>query len=42
MDNHLILTENEIKNKIFLIRGLHVMLDKDLAVLYDVETRALK
>ncbi len=30
-----------IQNKIFLIRGLKIMLDKDLAALYDVETRVL-
>lgn len=30
-----------IERKIFLIRGKKVMLDKDLAVLYSVETRAL-
>ncbi len=31
-----------IKNKIHTIRGLQVMLDRDLAKLYDVKTRALK
>ncbi|HBR79206.1 MAG TPA: DNA-binding protein [Candidatus Moranbacteria bacterium] len=30
-----------IENKIFLIRGKKVMFDKDLAVLYGVETRTL-
>ena len=30
-----------IENKIFLIRGLKVMLDKELALLYNVDTRAL-
>jgi len=30
-----------IESKIFLIRGKKVMLDKDLAMLYGVETRAL-
>lgn len=30
-----------ITRKIFLIRGMKVMLDKDLADLYEVETRAL-
>ena len=29
-------------NKIYLIRGQKVMLDKDLAELYDVETKRLK
>ena len=31
-----------IQNKIFEIRGHKVMLDFDLAALYNVETRALK
>lgn len=31
-----------IQNKIYEIRGCKVMLDFDLALLYDVETRALK
>lgn len=30
-----------IENKIFIIRGLKVMLDSDLAQLYEVETKAL-
>ena len=30
-----------IANKIYLIRGMKVMLDRDLAELYDVETRTL-
>jgi len=36
------LTIQEINNKIYTIRGLKVMLDRDLAVLYEVETRRLK
>ena len=32
----------EIEKKIYTIRGLQVMLDKDLAALYGVETRVLK
>ncbi len=32
---------NEIQNKIYSIRGLQVMIDRDLASLYDVETRVL-
>ena len=40
--NHKItITENYIANKIYLIRDKRVMLDKDLAELYEVETRAL-
>ncbi len=40
-ENQLIQTEN-IKNMIFTLRGQQVMIDRDLAVLYQVETRALK
>jgi hypothetical protein len=40
--NEIVTTDEEIKNKIFTIRGLQVMLDRDLAELYQVETRALK
>jgi phage regulator Rha-like protein len=32
---------NFIKNKIYLVRGLHVMLDSDLAKVYEVETKVL-
>ena len=38
--NHLVLQE-EVENKILLIRGKKVMLDRDLAELYEVETRSL-
>lgn len=41
MKNELILNENEIESKIFTIRGLQVMLDRDLAELYEVETKRL-
>ena len=30
-----------IENKIYLIRGKKVMIDRDLAFLYEVETRVL-
>ncbi|MCF7798302.1 ORF6N domain-containing protein [Candidatus Woesearchaeota archaeon] len=33
---------SDIKNKIFTMRGLQVMLDKDLADFYNIETRVLK
>jgi len=36
------LTANKIESRIFTIRGLQVMLDRDLAELYGVETRVLK
>ena len=41
MSNSIILYENEIESKIFTIRGLQVMLDRDLAELYGVETRII-
>jgi hydrogenase-4 membrane subunit HyfE len=31
-----------IKSKMFTIRGVQVMLDRDLAIFYNVETRVLK
>jgi ORF6N domain len=36
------LTDADIKNKIYFIRGLHVILDKDLALLYYVKTIRLR
>ena len=32
----------EIEKRIYFIRGVKVMLDRDLAELYEVETRTLK
>jgi hypothetical protein len=32
---------SQIENKIYTIRGLQVMLDSDLAVMYQVETKVL-
>ncbi len=37
-----LLVQNEIGSRIFMLRGKEVMLDRDLAELYGVETRALK
>jgi len=37
-----IIPSERILSKIYLIRGVKVMLDKDLAELYDVETKRLK
>jgi len=34
MDNIIQIDENSIKNKIYTIRGVQVMLDRDLAKLY--------
>ena len=40
MVNELIISEN-IRNKIYAIRGVQVMLDSDLARLYEVSTKRL-
>jgi ORF6N domain len=40
--SEIILKEENIASIIYLIRGEKVMLDRDLAVLYGVETRILK
>ena len=37
-----IITKKEIENRIYIIRGVQVMLDRDLAKLYQTETRTLK
>ena len=42
MSNIIVSNEVDIKNRIFTIRGIQVMLDRDLAELYHVENRALK
>lgn len=42
MENEIsILEENSIRSKIHVIRGLQVMLDRDLAIIYGVETKRL-
>jgi len=41
MRQELIVIDNDIKNKIYKIRGVQVMLDRDLANLYSIETRVL-
>lgn len=41
MDDKAIISQKEIENKIFYIRGVQVMLDNDLAEIYRVETRVL-
>ena len=41
MNQSLIISNKEIESKIYYVRSLKVMLDSDLAVLYDVETRVL-
>ena len=41
-NHNIILPDEVIISKIFLIRGKKVMLDRDLAELYEVETKVLK
>ena len=41
MDENLMLFEETISNKIYFIRNQKVMLDKDLAGLFDVETKRI-
>lgn len=41
MGKEIAIPEEVIINKIYLIRGQKVMLDRDLAELYGVETRVL-
>jgi len=41
MSNSIELYSNEIENRIFTIRGLQVMIDSDLALMYGVETKRL-
>jgi hypothetical protein len=42
MDDHSLLSEETISNKIYFIRNQKVMIDRDLAILYGIETRVLK
>lgn len=42
MNKELSIPDEIITNKIYLIRGQKVMLDRDLAELYGVETKRLK
>lgn len=39
--SELIISQSEIENRIFNIRGLQVMIDRDLAEMYQVETKVL-
>ena len=39
MKDEITITQNLLENKIYTVRGLQVMIDRDLAVLYDVETK---
>nr|WP_315189089.1 ORF6N domain-containing protein [uncultured Flavobacterium sp.] len=42
MENEILLSEELISNKIYFIRNQKVMLDRDLALLYGIETKRLK
>lgn len=42
MSRNLIISEENISNKIYFIRNQKVMLDRDLALLYGIETKRLK
>ena len=42
MSNEIQLSEELISNKIYFIRNQKVMLDRDLAALYGIETKVLK
>ena len=42
MENEILFSEELISNKIYFIRNQKVMLDRDLAFLYSIETRVLK
>ena len=41
MSKSIVISEENVINKIYLIRGQKVMIDRDLAEMYGVETRAL-
>lgn len=41
IDNNITIDDKNIQNKIYNIRNLQVMLDKDLAELYQVETKRI-
>jgi hypothetical protein len=40
-DVKLLLSDEAIISRIYTIRGMRVMIDRDLAILYQVETKAL-
>lgn len=42
MSQNLIISEETISNKIYFIRNQKVMLDRDLALLYGIQTKVLK
>ena len=42
LERELIIAPNSIKDKIHNLRDVQIILDRDLAELYNIETRALK
>ena len=42
MSQNLIISEETISDKVYIIRNQKVMLDRDLAKLYSIETKRLK
>jgi hypothetical protein len=42
MSNEIIILQKEVENRIFVVRGVQIMIDRDLAELYQTETRTLK
>ena len=41
MSKEIAISQKHIENRIFTIRGLQVMLDRDLSEMYQVETKVL-
>ena len=41
MNNEIVVLNDELRNKIYTLRGLQVMVDWDLAELYSVETKQI-
>jgi hypothetical protein len=41
-ENSIIIVDEVVMNKIYMVRGQKVMLDRDLAELYQIETKVLK
>lgn len=41
MNKDKVIKSAQVENRIFTIRGKHVMIDRDLAELYDVQTKVL-
>ena len=41
MSNELTISQMQIENRIFTLRGVHVMLDSDLAEMYNIPTSRL-